>query len=67
VGLNWEPNQVTSTDYTGRIAKITLRTGGTITFNYNPSNLGSGSNYNFNCAYFVPNSLTRTTNDGTVT
>ena len=67
IGLLWEPNEVTSSDYTGRLAKITLRGGGTITYNYNPSNLNSASNYNFNCTYLVPNSLTRTTSDGIVT
>lgn len=66
VGLTWEPNQVTSTDYTGRLAQITLRGGGAISFNYNPGGATSAP-YGFNCTYLVPNSLTRTTSDGKVT
>jgi RHS repeat-associated protein len=63
LALGWEHNQVTTADYTGRLAKITLRAGGTITYNYNPSN--AGAPYNLNCTYLVPNSMTRTTSDGT--
>jgi RHS repeat-associated protein len=66
LGLTWEPNEVTSGDVTGRLAQITLRSGSTVQFNYNPSNLGASSNYNLNCTYLVPNSMTRTTSDGTV-
>lgn len=63
--LAWEPNEVTSTDYTGRLAQITLRDGvSKVSFNYNPSN--SGAPYNLNCTYLIPNSITRTTSDGTV-
>jgi len=39
----------------------------TVGFNYNPANLGSSSNYNLNCTYLIPNSMSRTTSDGTVT
>lgn len=67
LALAWEDNQVTTADYTGRLAKITLRAGGTINYNYNPSNVGASSNYNLNCTYLVPNSMTRTTSDGTTT
>ena len=66
LGLSWEPNEVTSTDRTGRLSEITLRTGSTIQFNYNPGGASSAP-YGFNCTYLVPNSLTRTTSDGTVT
>ncbi|MGB6801588.1 MAG: hypothetical protein WBE31_04930, partial [Candidatus Sulfotelmatobacter sp.] len=62
----WEPNEVTSTDYTGRLASITLRNGTSkVQFNYNPT--GASAPYGLNCTYLVPNSLTRTTSDGTVT
>jgi RHS repeat-associated protein len=65
--LAWEPNEVTSTDYTGRLASITLRDGvSTVSFNYNPNGTGSSGHYGFNCTYLVPNELTRTTSDGTV-
>jgi hypothetical protein len=47
--------------YTGRIASIQLRTGGTISYQY------LGGNNGINCTYFVPNSMTRTTQDGTTT
>ena len=64
LALAWEPNEVTSTDYTGRLAQITLRAGGTISYNYNPS---SGTHYGLNCTYTVPNTMTRTTSDGVTT
>ena len=64
LALAWEPNEVTSTDYTGRLASLTLRSGGTISYNYNPL---SGSNYGLNCTYTVPNEITRTTIDGVTT
>ena len=57
--LQWEPGY--SGDYTGRIQGITLRTGGTITYNYNPN---SAANDGLNCTYLVPNEITRTTSDG---
>lgn len=66
LALAWEPNEVTSSDYTGRLASVTLRDGvSKVQFNYNPS--GVGAPYNFNCTHLTPNSLTRTTSDGTVT
>lgn len=61
LGLSWEPN---GSDTTGRLAKLTLRTGGTVTYNYNPS---SGPNGGLNCTYLVPNKMTRITSDGTTT
>jgi RHS repeat-associated protein len=66
IGLAWEPNQVTSADYTGRLQKITLRGGGTITYNWNAAGATSAP-YGLNCTYLVPNKATRTTSDGTVT
>jgi YD repeat-containing protein len=67
LGLAWEENEVTSTDYTGRLAKITMRDGSsTVQFNYNPGGATTAP-YNLNCTYLVPNSMTRTTSDGTVT
>ena len=65
LGLAWEPNEVTSADYTGRLATITMRNGSsTIAYNYNPS---SGANYGLNCTYLIPNQITRTTSDGVTT
>jgi RHS repeat-associated protein len=66
IGLTWEPNEVTTADYTGRLASITERSGGVITFNYNPGGATSAP-YGLNCTNLVPNSLTRATTDGTVT
>ena len=62
MGLAWEPNG--SGNSTGRLETLTLRTGSTVSFNYNPA---SGSHDGLNCTYQVPNKLTRTTSDGTVT
>jgi RHS repeat-associated protein len=47
--------------YTGRIASVTLRTGGTINYQY------SGGNNGINCKYWVPPTLSRITQDGTTT
>jgi len=66
LGLVWENNEVTSADKTGRLAQLTLRSGSTVSFNYNPGGATSAP-YGFNCTYLVPNSMTRTTSDGTVT
>jgi hypothetical protein len=46
--LTWEQNEVTPADYTGRLASITERGGGVITYNYNPSGATSAP-YGFNC------------------
>jgi hypothetical protein len=64
--LEWENNEVTSSHKTGRLTQITLRSGGTVSFNYNPGGATSAP-YNLNCTYLIPNSMTRTTSDGTVT
>jgi hypothetical protein len=64
--LSWENNEVTSSYKTGRLAKITLRSGSTVSFNYNPGGVTSAP-YNLNCTYLIPNSMTRTTSDGMVT
>jgi RHS repeat-associated protein len=61
MGFTWEPN---GSDTTGRLEKLTLREGGTVTYNYNPS---SGLNDGLNCTYLVPNKMTRTTSDGATT
>lgn len=59
VGFEATPN---NTGYvTGRIGKITLRTGGSVTYGY------SGSNHGLNCTYQVPPTMARTTSDGTDT
>jgi len=64
--LGWEPNEVTSTNYTGRLSEITERGGGTVKFNYNPGGATTAP-YGYNCTYGMPNSMTRKTSDGTVT
>jgi RHS repeat-associated protein len=54
VGLTW--------DTTGRLSLLTLRTGGSVTYNYNPNSAAHGG---LNCTHFVPNEITRQTSDGT--
>ena len=46
--------------YTGRIGQLTLRTGGTVTYDYT-------FNGGFNCAYWQQGGLKRTTSDGVTT
>jgi RHS repeat-associated protein len=58
IAVVYEPTPSYSSDVTGRISELTLRTGGTIKYNYNPT---SGSNEGLNCTYAVPTALTRTT------
>lgn len=62
LGLTWEPTPGYSSDRTGRVATITLREGGLITYNYNPS---SGANDGLDCTYLAPTEMTRVTADGT--
>jgi RHS repeat-associated protein len=65
LGLAWEPTPGYLADRTGRLAQITMRDGSsTVSFNYNPT---ASNNDGLNCTYLVPNSMTRTTSDGTVT
>jgi RHS repeat-associated protein len=59
IGLSYESNGDGS--YTGRLAGLTLRAGGRVSFAY------SGGNNGINCTYGVPPTLTRTTQDGTST
>jgi len=64
VGLAYEGTNGYSGDYTGRLSQITLRSGATVKFNWNPH----GSVYDgMNCTYLIPNELTVQTSDGTVT
>ena len=63
LGLAWEQTPGYSSDTTGRLAEITLPSGSTVSYNWNPN---SASNDGLNCTYLVPNELTRTTSDGTV-
>jgi RHS repeat-associated protein len=58
IAVAYEPTPSYIGDVTGRISELTLRTGGTIKYNYNPN---SGSNEGLNCTYAVPSALTRTT------
>ena len=64
IDLAWEPTPGYPSDSTGRLATITLRSGSTVSYNYNPSGAG---NDGLNCTYLVPKTLTRTTSDGKVT
>lgn len=59
VGLTWEKNYANSSYYTGRIASITLPTGGQISYAY------SGGTNGINCIDATPATMTRTTPDGT--
>jgi RHS repeat-associated protein len=61
LSLQYEGSTASST---GRVSQITLRGGGTIVYNYNPN---SGPNGGLNCPNAVPNTMTRTTSDGTTT
>jgi hypothetical protein len=63
LGLAYEGTNGYSGDYTGRISQITLRTGSTINFNYNPN---SSLNDGMNCTALIPNALTVHTSDGTI-
>ena len=63
IGLAYEGTPGHSGDITGRLSQITLRSGSTVGFNYNPSNAGAAP-YNFNCTHNLPKSMTRTTSDG---
>jgi len=58
LGIAYEPNAAHSGTYTGRLATLTLPTGGTITYTYPGA---------FNCSYMVPSKVTRQTADGTTT
>jgi RHS repeat-associated protein len=57
-GLSYEAN---GGNITGRLDTITLRTGGTVRYQY------SGGSHGIDCTYFVPPTMTRTTPDGTWT
>jgi hypothetical protein len=63
IGMAWEPTPGYPGNTTGRLSQLTLRTGSTVGFNYNPNN---AANDGLNCTYIVPNEVTRTTSDGTV-
>jgi hypothetical protein len=57
-GFTWEISPLNGSDYTGRIASITLPTGGTISYAY------SGGTNGINCLDGTPATMTRTTPDG---
>jgi RHS repeat-associated protein len=52
-----------SGDYTGRLAQVTLRSGGLVKYNWNPN---SGANDGMNCTTFIPDALNLTTPDGVI-
>jgi RHS repeat-associated protein len=56
--LGWEKNYSNNSYYTGRIASLTLPTGGVISYAY------SGGTNGINCIDATPATLTRTTPDG---
>ena len=60
VGLEYEPTPGGG-GYTGRIASITLRTGGNVSYQY------LGAHNGIDCTWLVPDMMTRTTQDGTTT
>ncbi len=60
--FNYEPTPGFSGDYTGRLASVTLRTGGTITYTYT-----GGSTGHITCGDGSTAGLTRQTPDGTWT
>jgi len=58
LGVTYEQTPGLSSRYTtGRVANLTLPTGGSVAFSYGT----------FNCAYYLPNTIQRTTSDGTWT
>jgi RHS repeat-associated protein len=63
IGMEWEATPGYPANRTGRLSQLTLRTGSTVAYNYNPNN---ASNDGLNCTYVVPNKITRATSDGTV-
>jgi RHS repeat-associated protein len=63
LALAWEPTPGYPSDTTARLQTVTLRDGvSKVSFNYNPQN---ATNDGINCTYLIPNSITRTTSDGT--
>lgn len=56
--LGWEKYYTNSADYTGRLASLTLPTGGTISYAY------SGGTNGINCSDGTPATMNRTTPDG---
>ena len=62
LGIAYEATPGYSSDRTGRWAALTLRGGGTVTYNWNPSNAAHDG---LNCTYLVPTQISRTTSDGT--
>jgi RHS repeat-associated protein len=64
IGLSYEATPAPyGADSTGRLSEITLRSGSTIEYNWNP---GSLANDGMNCQYGLPVEVTRQTSDGTV-
>jgi hypothetical protein len=61
MSLTYEATPGYSSDTTGRLTKVTLRSGGTVSFGYPGT---SSNNYGMNCTYQLPTSMTRTTSDG---
>jgi hypothetical protein len=62
IGFEPTPYPGSSSNRVARIQNLTLRYGGTVAYNWNPT---GGANDGLNCTYLVPNEITRTTTDGT--
>jgi hypothetical protein len=61
LGISYETDPHNSSDVTGRLNKLTLREGGTVSYTY------GGSNNGINCTYQTVPTLTRTLGNGDVT
>jgi hypothetical protein len=61
IGLAYEPTPSKTGYVTGRLQKITLPTGGTITYAY------TGTHNGIDCTYATPDTMTRTLGNGDVT
>lgn len=61
MSFTYEPTWNQAGSYTGRLASMTLRSGGTITYTY------TGGNHGIDCTHHTPPTLTRVTPDGTWT
>jgi hypothetical protein len=62
IGFEPTPSPGSSSNRVARIQSLTLRNGGTVIYNWNPT---GGANDGLNCSYLVPNEMTRSTTDGT--
>src|SRR6202035_4595053 len=52
LGIAYEATPGFASDRTGRLSELTLRSGGTVQYNWNPN---SAANDGLNCTYLIPN------------